>query len=156
MSGCCSGRADVRVVIERLEIDAKTCDRCASTTEAAESAAREVASLLAEHGITLGLVEKTLAASGVADFNRVLVNERPVEEWLSGAVSMTDCPSCGDLIGESTCCRSYEIDGGVSESLSVEQVARAILLAAGLGHEERVSVGADKLDIVLVTGPGCG
>lgn len=156
MSGCCSGQSAVRVVVERLDVDGETCDRCAATLEAALTAEEQVAPRLAERGIALEIAERTLAAPEVAHSNRVLVNGHPVEEWLGGSVSMSECPSCGDLVGQSTCCRAYEMEGVVSESLSANQIARAVLLAAGLEGTDNVSGDAPELEIVVVTGPGCG
>ena len=33
-----------------------------------------------------------------------------LEDLLAAGVVSTDCPSCGTLAGESTCCRAIEID----------------------------------------------
>jgi hypothetical protein len=156
MSGCCSGRPDVRVVVERLVVGGQTCDRCASTVDAVRDAIDEVAPRLAGAGVVLELSERALSGDEVAGSNRVLVNERPAEEWLGGSVSMTECVSCGELLGESTCCRSYEIGGVSAESLTASQIARAILLAAGLDDEGAGPGSGEALEVVLVTGPGCG
>jgi O-methyltransferase involved in polyketide biosynthesis len=83
-----------------------------------------------------------------------------VEEWLNGSVSFTDCPSCGDLVGGSACCRAYEIDGETREALSAEDIARAVRLAAGLTPRVRmprtVMAASRTVPITLVTSDSCG
>jgi len=130
MTGCCSGAARIRVEVHRVVVDGETCERCGSTWEAAEAAVAEVAAELAAIGVAVDLVELPLPADAVAESNRVYVAGRPAEEWLGGSVTSTDCPSCGEMLGEPTCCQAYEIGGVRSDALATEDIARAIRQAA--------------------------
>jgi hypothetical protein len=157
MTGCCSGGARVIVEVERLVVEGETCDRCASTWESALQAVETVAGEVAGIGLAVDLREVPLPPERISDSNRVLVNGRLAEEWLSGSALMTECVSCGDLVGESVCCRSYEIDGAASDSLSAEDIARAIRQAAGLAAPSG-SPASDpaSISVVLVTSSACG
>jgi hypothetical protein len=157
MTGCCSGGARVIVEVERLVVEGETCDRCASTWDAAREAVDTVAAEVAGIGLAVDLREVPLPAQRLSDSNRVLVNGRLAEEWLSGSAAMTECASCGDLVGESVCCRSYEIDGRASDSLSAEDIARAIRAAAGLAAPSELLAGdSASISVVLVTSSACG
>ena len=164
MSDCCSGSARVLVEVERLVVAGETCERCGDTWTAAEEAVASVRSELARSGFSVDLLERPLPPERIGDSNRVLVSGRPVEDWLGGAVSMTDCPSCGELVGEPSCCRSYEIGGVASEALSAEDIARAIRIAAGLSPQVApvsvtsvsTSTAPAPVHVTLVTSPECG
>ena len=157
MTGCCSGGARVTVEVERLVVEGETCERCGSTWEAALEAADMVAAEVAGIGLSVDVNEVPLSPDRISDSNRVLVNGRSVEEWLDGSAAMTECASCGDLLGESVCCRSYEIDGVTSDSLPVEDIARAIRQAAGLAAPSASPAGdSASLSVVLVTSTACG
>ena len=152
------------VEVERLVVAGETCDRCGDTWAAAETAVASVQAELAAIGLPVDLIERPLPPERIGDSNRVLVSGRPVEDWLGGAVNMTDCPSCGELVGEPSCCRSYEIGGVASDALSAEDIARAIRIAAGLvPRSAPVGVSASgfaaasgPVHITLVTSPECG
>jgi len=164
MSGCCSGGSRVLVEVERLVLAGETCERCGDTWTAAQGAVASVQAELAGIGLSVDLIERPLPPERIGDSNRVLVSGRPVEDWLGGAVSMTDCPSCGELVGEPSCCRSYEIGGVASDALSAEDISRAIRIAAGLAAQSApVGVpasaavpGSRPVHITLVTSPECG
>ncbi|MFU8891972.1 MAG: DUF2703 domain-containing protein [Anaerosomatales bacterium] len=157
MTGCCSGGTRVTVDVERLVVEGETCDRCASTWDAARQAVEMVAAEASGIGLAVDLREVPLPPERISDSNRVLVNGRLVEEWLDGSAAMTECASCGDLVGESVCCRSYEIDGLASDSLSAADIARAIRAAAGLAApSESPSGDSPRTSVVLVTSSECG
>jgi hypothetical protein len=157
MTGCCSGGARVTVEVERLVVDGETCGRCASTWDAACQAVEMVAAEVAGIGLAIDLHEMPLPPERLADSNRVLVNGRLAEEWLDGSSGMTECASCGDLVGEPVCCRSYEIDGSATDSLSADDIARAIRRAAGLAAPWASPAGdTASISVVLVTSSACG
>ena len=164
MSGCCSGGSRVLVEVERLVLAGETCERCGDTWTAAQGAVASVQAELAGIGLSVDLIERPLPPERIGDSNRVLVSGRSVEDWLGGDVGMTDCPSCGELVGEPSCCRSYEIGGVASDALSAEDIARAIRIAAGLVPQSApVGVSASgfaaasgPVHITLVTSPECG
>lgn len=156
------------VELEYLVVDGETCDRCGDTREGVRTAVEDARRLLAREAVTLELVERELAPENLADSNRVLVNGRPAEEWLGGASVMSDCPSCGDLVGEPACCREIEVGGVRTEAVGRDVVFDAIMAAAGLAPVgvpgEACCGGAAApspcvsapLTVTLVTGPGCG
>jgi hypothetical protein len=151
MSGCCSGSARVKVEAAFYMQDGETCDRCGDTREATRAAVAEATGLLSPMGVVVELAERELGRSEIARSNEVLVNGRPVEEWLGGAATENDCPSCAELIGEPTCCRAVEIDGVVSEALGRETIVGAIMIAAG-----HAPARPGLLAVTIVTGAGCG
>ncbi|MDF1543122.1 MAG: DUF2703 domain-containing protein [Anaerosomatales bacterium] len=130
MTGCCSGGTRVTVDVERLVVEGETCDRCASTWDAARQAVEMVAAEAPGIGLAVDLREVPLSPERISDSNRVLVNGRLVEEWL---------------------------DGVASSSLSAADIARAIRAAAGLAApSESPSGDSPRASVVLVTSSECG
>ncbi len=166
MSGCCGGTRTVVVLTEYLTVDGDTCDRCGDTRDAARRAVSDAAGLLDAAGVEIELLERELGAERLGDSNRVLVNGRPAEEWLGGSASLSDCPSCAELIGEPACCREVEVGGVRTEAVSREIVLDAILAAAGLAPvgvpgaaccgDAGTSPTRSSLAVTIVTGAGCG
>jgi hypothetical protein len=175
MSDCCSGASGVIVEVEYLVVDGQTCERCGDTRGAARQAVADARSVLAPAGLTIELVERELSGDRLADSNRVLVNGVAAEGWLGGSSSMSDCPSCADLLGASACCREVEVGGARSEGVPREVVYDAIMAAAGLapagvpgqaccGGESDAAepccgsadAAAGTLAVTIVVGAGCG
>ncbi len=130
--GCCSP-APRSIVIETtvLRVGDETCDRCGTTIEIVRSAARDLQDVLFALNVRVSLVEHAASEDDIDASNAVLVNGRPVEEWLGAKRVSTDCPSCGDLLGESTCCGAIEVEGTVFESYTAEQIRDAAFAALG-------------------------
>lgn len=133
MAGCCSGARSVVIEATVLRVDGETCERCSGTIEAVRQAARDLEAELVPFNVRVSLLEHATDAANLADSNVVIINGRSVEDWLGGDRLSTDCPSCGDLVGDSVCCSAVEIGGQVHESLTAEQVRDAALAALGLG-----------------------
>ncbi|MDI6712414.1 MAG: DUF2703 domain-containing protein [Anaerosomatales bacterium] len=152
--GCCSPDREVAVEVKRLVMGGQTCERCGDAWDAALAAVRAVEGELAGYGVRVRLIETQLPPERITESNTVLVAGRPAEEWLDGAVlpSDSDCPSCGELVGEPVCCRSYEVAGEEVEALTPEVIATAIRRAAGI--PEPRPIGA--LRVTIVTTPECG
>lgn len=130
--GCCTP-APRSIVIEStvLRVDDETCDRCGDTVEAVRAAAAELTVALAPLGVRVTLVEHAATADEIESSNSVMINGRPIEELLGAERVSTDCPSCADLLGESTCCAAVRIGDTVQESFTVEQVKDAAITALG-------------------------
>ncbi len=130
--GCCSP-APRSIVIETtvLRVGDKTCDRCGTTVETVRSAARDLQDVLLALNVRVSLIEHASSTDEIDASNTVLINGRPVEEWLGAKRVSTDCPSCGDLLGESTCCGAIEVEGTVFESYTAEQIRDAAFAALG-------------------------
>ncbi len=182
MSGCCSGPARIVVEFDYLTVGGDTCDRCGDTHDAVRTAVSDARAALPSSVAVIDYLERELSPGRIEDSNRVLVNGRPAEEWLGGVSVMSDCPSCGELVGEPVCCREVEVDGVRTEAVGRDVVFDAIMAAAGLAGEAG-SAGPSSLSsrteraaeasseppepastcctpaqpvITLVTGPGCG
>lgn len=152
--GCCSPDREILVEVKRLVVDGRTCDRCQDAWGAALAAVRALEGELAGHGVRVRLVETQLPPERIDESNTVLVAGRPVEEWLAGTVkpASSECPTCGELVGEPACCRSYEVAGEAAEALTADLIDAAIRRAAGV--PEPRPIGA--LRVTIVTTPQCG
>lgn len=131
--GCCTPTPR-SIVIEStvLRVDDETCDRCSETVDAVRTAAEDLSVSLAPLGVRVTLVEHAATADEIESSNSVMINGRSIEEWLGAERVSTDCPSCGDLIGASTCCAAVRIGDTVQESFTVEQVKDAAIAALGV------------------------
>jgi hypothetical protein len=116
-----------------LRVDGETCERCGDTVEAVRAAVEQLKTVLTPLSVPVTLIEHAVSADNLAASNSVMVNGRPVEEWIGAERVSTDCPSCGDLLGEATCCGALSVEGNVQESFSVEQVRDAAFTALDFG-----------------------
>lgn len=130
MSGCCSGARSVVIETTVLRVDGETCERCNGTIDAVRQAARELEAELVPMNVRVSLIEHE--AVGADDSNVVLVNGRPLESWIGAERVETDCPSCGELLGQSVCCGAVSVGDQVSESFTAEHVRAAAFAALGL------------------------
>src|SRR5512139_3482262 len=101
-----------------LRVDGETCDRCSDTQTAVRQAVQALEPALAALGVPVTLVEHDASTEDLVDSNTVVINGRPLEEWLGAERVSTECPSCGDLIGESACCSALSVSDRVHESLT--------------------------------------
>ena len=134
MAGCCSP-APKSLVIETtvLRVDGETCERCGDTVEAVRSAVKQLETVLTPLDVRVTLIEHAASAENLDDSNSVMINGLSLEEWIGAERVSTDCPSCGDLVGEAACCAAVSVDGAVQESFSVEQVRDGAFAALGFG-----------------------
>lgn len=131
--GCCRPASrDLVIETTVLRVDGETCDRCGTTVETVRQAARDLQDVLFARNVRVRLIERAASPEQVDASNTVLINGRPVEEWLGARRVSTDCPSCGDLLGRSTCCGAIETDGALYESYTAEQIRDAAFAALGL------------------------
>jgi hypothetical protein len=124
---------------KRLEIEWKhfdvggaTCERCGSTGDALHSVIEELRRDFAPAGMKINLTETLLDKTRIAESNEIRMNGMLIEDLLTAGVVSTDCPSCGTLAGESTCCRAIEIDDEQYETLPPEMIKKAAYLALGV------------------------
>ncbi|MHB1342227.1 MAG: DUF2703 domain-containing protein [Coriobacteriia bacterium] len=115
-----------------LRVEDETCDRCGDTVESVRTAVGELQTALAPLNVRVTLVEHAATAEEIESSNSVMVNGRPIEEWLGAERVSTDCPSCSDLVGQSVCCGAVKIDDVVQDSYTVEQVRDAAIAALGV------------------------
>lgn len=110
---------------------ASTCVRCADTGEAVADVVEALARECAPKGVEITCRETKLPASEVARSNLILFNGRPIEEILPRATaSESNCPSCCELVGEQTNCRTVEIGGRSYEALPADLIRQAACAVA--------------------------
>lgn len=121
---------DVRIHWQRLVEAGRTCPRCSATGEEVRRAVDTLTAALAPLGIAVQLQEETIALPRFMDdpaaSNRILVNDRTLEDWLGGQTGQSRC--C-DVCGPEDC-RTVSVDGTTYETVPQELVVRAGLLAA--------------------------
>ena len=123
---------------KRLEIEWKhfavgdaTCERCGYTGEALRTAIEELRSEFAPAGVKINLTETILDKTRIAESNEIRMNGVLLEDILAAGIVSTDCPSCGILAGESTCCRAIEIGNERYEEIPVGMIKQAAYRALG-------------------------
>ena len=118
------------IVVEllRFDKDGKTCARCEGTTQAAKRVITKMSALLGNSGTVLEFKEVPLSAEQTDESNSVRINGRDLTDILRESESeMTDCPSCSELIGTQTCCRSFIYKGQRHDSITEEMLREGIL-----------------------------
>lgn len=132
MAGCCSVPKSIVIETTVLRVEGETCDRCNGTVENARVAAEALKTQLKPLGVDVELVEHATTKENLPDSNSVVINGKPIEEWLDATRVSTECASCGDLCGEeSVCCGAVSIGDEVHESYSVEHIREAAMSALG-------------------------
>lgn len=123
---------------KRLEIEWKhfavgdaTCERCGKTGDALREVIDDLRNEFAPAGVKINLTETLLDKTRIAESNEILMNGVPVEDLLAAGVVSTDCPSCGTLAGENTCCRAIEIGNECYEEIPAEMIKKAAYRALG-------------------------
>ena len=115
---------------QRLVEGGKTCPRCGDTGEEVRKASASLGQALAPLGIEVALEEVEISGAEFKrqplESNRVLVNGRPLEEWLGAETGQSPC--C-DVCGPHEC-RTVMADGHSYETVPADLIVRAGLLAA--------------------------
>jgi hypothetical protein len=124
---------------KRLEIEWKhfavgdaTCERCGITGDALRAAVEELRHEFNPTGVKINLTETFLDKIRIAESNEIRMNGTLLEDLLAAVVVSTDCPSCGTLVGESTCCRAIEIGNDRYEDVPVWAIKKAAYRALGV------------------------
>jgi hypothetical protein len=124
---------------KRLEIEWKhfavgdaTCERCGMTGDSLRTAVEVLRREFAPAGVKINLTETILDKTRIEESNEIRMNGTLIEDLLTAAVVSTDCPSCGTLAGESTCCRAIEIGNERYEDIPVDMIKKAAYRALGV------------------------
>ena len=124
---------------KRLEIEwkhfavgDKTCERCGNTGDALRTVVEQLRREFVPAGVKINLTETILDKTRIAESNEIRMNGRLLEDLLAASVVSTDCPSCGTLAGESTCCRAIEIDDKQYEDIPSAMIKKAAYRALGI------------------------
>ena len=130
---------------KRLEIEWKhfavgdaTCERCGNTGEALKTTIEELQREFAPAGVKINLTETLLDKTRIAESNEIGMNGMLLEDLLAAGVVSTDCPSCGTLAGESTCCRAIEINNEQFEDIPPEMIKKAAYLALSVSSPTKM------------------
>lgn len=113
-----------------LAVGGETCERCGSTGANVRAAVEAMRPVLAAQGIALELREVELPPEEIAHSNEVLVDGTLIEELVGGETAVSDCASCGDLVGAPCACRTVMVGGVEHEELPESLIAAAIMTAA--------------------------
>jgi hypothetical protein len=114
----------------RLMAAGQTCPRCGATEKEVEKASLSLEQSLAPLGIKVVLDKLELTPGAFqrdpSQSNSLLLNGRPLEEWLGLKVGQSICCGpCGD-----TECRTLETGGQVYETIPADLIIQAGLRAA--------------------------
>ncbi len=118
------------IVWQRLVSGGKTCDRCAATQHEVDDAVRTLEQVLRpldiEPHLEIRELDERSFKQEPSASNRIWILNKPMEEWLDGAVGSSRCCSvCGDSE-----CRTIEISGTTFEAIPERLILKAALLAA--------------------------
>ncbi len=120
----------LKIEWQRLVSNDKTCPRCGSTEEELGKAVSALKQSLAPLGIEVALEKKELSIpefkKAPLQSNLILINNRPLEDYLGGSVGQSPC--C-DVCGPSDC-RTVNIGGQVYETVPADIIIQAGLVAA--------------------------
>lgn len=113
-----------------LDEGGQTCPRCGLTEGEVDSACQSLKQALAPLGIEVVLEKRSLVLGEFIkdplQSNRILIDGRPIEEWLGAKVGQSKC--C-DVCGDSEC-RTVEIENYKYETIPASLIIKAGLMAA--------------------------
>jgi hypothetical protein len=123
-------RKILKIEWHRLVADGQTCPRCGATGKEVDQASRSLKQSLAPLGINVVLEKHELTPEAFqrdpSQSNRLLLNGRPLEEWLGLKVGQSPCCApCGDAE-----CRTLATGGQVYETIPADLIIKAGLLVA--------------------------
>jgi len=112
---------------KHLDVDGKTCDRCAGTGDEIRQVVNRLHEECARQDVHIKLKEVKLSDREIGESNRIFINGIPLEEIIpETTVSQNDCPSCSDLLGSSTCCRTIIHAGKEYETIPQKLIREAV------------------------------
>ena len=108
----------------------QTCERCSSTESSVDASFIQLKKELSEVGIEVELKKEKLAPSTFKkdplQSNRIMINERPLEDWIGATVGKSQCCT---VCGESEC-RTISTAQNTFETIPENIITRAVLLAS--------------------------
>jgi hypothetical protein len=109
-----------------LEVKGETCDRCAGTCGNILEAIKSLERSGELEVIQVEVIDTALTKDRIGELDTVLINDIPIEQLVGAGVQYTECSSCGDLIGNPTCCRAVTSERDTEEILPTEIIRAAI------------------------------
>lgn len=116
---------------KRLVKLGRTCDRCEDTGATLRKVIRELNTGCVKARVRFRLKTVRLPAARLAESNAILIDGQPLEQLVPRArVGETDCPTCGELTGETLKCRALNVDGRTHDSVPAELIRAAVCRVA--------------------------
>jgi hypothetical protein len=114
---------------------ANTCERCSATGSGLRQVLRDLEPVLTRNNIRVDFKETILPPAQIRDSNRILINGKAFENYLSGSrIVETPCCSCSCVEGaDSVTCRAIDTPDGLYESIPVDLLRRVLLDVAEHG-----------------------
>jgi len=114
-----------------LDKDGRTCLRCSDTLQSVQQVVTQLAAECAPHGVRIAYRETKLSSEQLSQSNLILFNGVPLEAILPGAsVAENECPSCGDLTGQSSLCRTISVEDHTFEAIPAALIRQAACAVA--------------------------
>ena len=114
-----------------MKKDGRTCLRCSDTLQSLQQVVTQLAAECAPHGVHIAYRETKLPPEQLSQSNLILFNGVPLEAVLPGAsVADNECPSCGDLTGQPSRCRTVSIEDRTFEALPAALIRQAACAVA--------------------------
>ena len=114
-----------------LNKDGRTCLRCSDTLQSLQQVVAQLAAECAPHGVHIAYRETKLPLEQLSQSNLILFNGIPLESVLPGAsASENECPSCSDLCGEPSVCRTVSVAGHTFEAIPATLIRQAACAVA--------------------------
>jgi hypothetical protein len=120
---------------QHLDVDGKTCNRCADTGKTLNRVVGELRNDLEPRGVRVTVTETKLAKDQIPLSNRLFFNGRALEDILSDVtVSENSCSSCTEVCGcgEEVKCRTITRGEAVYEAIPATLIREAALATIGL------------------------
>ena len=110
-----------------LGLNKGTCLRCSKTGKSLEQVISELKNELKSKGVKITFIETKLSEQELQQSNMILINDKPIEQILSGAkVAENYCSSCSCLTGNETYCRTIQYNGNTYEEIPEEMIRTAV------------------------------
>ena len=114
-----------------LDQDGRTCLRCSDTLQSLQQVIAQLVAECAPHGVHIAYRETKLPPEQLSESNLILFNGIPLESVLPDAsASESECPSCGDLIGQPSQCRTVSVEGRTFEAIPAALIRQATCAVA--------------------------
>lgn len=114
-----------------LDKDGRTCLRCSDTLQSLQQVIRQLGAECAPQDVHIVYRETKLPTEQLSQSNLILFNGVPLESVLLGAsASESEYPSCGDLCGQPSVCRTVTIGGYTFEAIPASLIRQAACIAA--------------------------
>lgn len=139
IAGCASGQMGpertLAVHWQRLtDQSGRTCERCGATQTEVRLATAMLRRCLRPLNMKVTLEETPITSESFArdtsQSNRILLDDRPLEDWLGATAGMSPCGSCCQQIGRNVECRTLTVGCRTYEAIPAALIVRAGLLAA--------------------------